>query len=52
MDDKLVSEYKVSGQGNGSISFDTNTMAAAVYKYYLSIDGVIIDAKSMSTLTK
>lgn len=52
IDDKLISEYKINGQGSGSISFDTNNMAAGVYKYYLSIDGKIADAKSMSVSNK
>ncbi len=52
VDDKLISEYKINGQGSGSISFDTNSMATGVYKYYLSIDGKIADAKSMSVSSK
>lgn len=52
VDDKLLSEYKITGQGTGNISFDTSGMAAGVYKYYLTIDGRIIDSKSMATVSK
>jgi azurin len=52
LDGKLIADYKITGQGAGSISFDTNTLAAGVYKYYLTIDGKILDTKSMAVTAK
>jgi hypothetical protein len=52
MEGKLISTFSISGQGSGSISFDASSVASAVYKYYLIIDGKVIDTKSMSINSK
>ncbi|CAK9251490.1 unnamed protein product, partial [Sphagnum jensenii] len=48
IDDKIISSYPINGQGSSTISFNGANLAVGVYKYYLIIDGKIIDAKSMN----
>jgi hypothetical protein len=52
MDGVLISSYPISGQGSGSVSFDCNNVASGTYKYYMVVDGKIIDTKTIVITSK